>query len=254
MVRRDADRRWLAVAALAFVAVGLIVLAVGVSGPAPHTPHARPRPARVADVAPAPVADPPPPPRPRPAPVAPPPPEDAPPPDAAAEPSPTAWLRGHVRGAVEGTRVRACGMVTTTDPAGAWSAEVPAGACEVVAIRQDGQFRLLSDPVDLELAPGDERIVDLALPEHRAGGLGISIRPAGDGIRVMDTIDGGAAREAGLQRGDVILEIDGEPTAGMDLEEFQRWGIGKPGSVAALVVAHADGTEETVRLDRRALE
>lgn len=251
MAEAPLDRRVIAAAAAAmlllFGVVGVGILSVDAAPRAPRTARApRAAPERVRAAAPAPVA---------PRPVSTPAPEPEPGPEDEDEPPDArpAHLSGRIAGGGE-LRVRACGHLTFPDPDGRWSVDVEPGACEIVAIRQDGQFPMLSEPVALELRPGDDRVVDLALPRHRAAGLGLAIRPSDEGIRVADAIAGGAAAEAGLTRGDLIVEIDGEPTAGMPIEEFQRWGIGQAGTVVPLVVQHRDGTEETVRLDRRSLD
>lgn len=252
MSESPTQRRVAAAAAAALLlGVGLVAVAILSVGPAARSPRPTrvPRPAPVA-AAPAPAPEPghrar----RPREVSVDEPAVEPEPEPDVEAP----ARVYGQIAGGGD-IRIRACGTLTRASPDGSWSAEVEPGPCEVVAIRQDGQFPMLSEPVDLTLRPGDDRDVELKLPRHKAAGLGIAIRPSQDGIRVADAIEGGAAVEAGISRGDLILEIDGEPTPGMDLEEFQRWGIGKAGTSVALVVQHRDGSEETVRLDRRSLD
>lgn len=79
-------------------------------------------------------------------------------------PTPRAHLSGAVVG-IDGGRVTVtgCGGWTTAHPDGSWFLRVDPGACTLTAHQVDADGRRWSDAVDLDLAPGDDRLVDLAL-------------------------------------------------------------------------------------------
>jgi len=66
----------------------------------------------------------------------------------------------------------------------------------------------------LAMSEGDGDVVFMRAPPHAV--LGVQIDAASDkqGARVMSVSPGGAAEEAGIQKDDVIVSIDGKPVAG----------------------------------------
>lgn len=149
--------------------------------------------------------------------------------------------------------VRGCGGYALTDADGAYFLEARAGACVLRAYRQDGVFTVPGPAEALELHDGDEAVVDLSVPDWPGGGMGMAVAEDPRGIRVMGVVEGGDAGEQGLQHGDLVLEIDGEPTEGMSLEDFVERGLGREGTEVELVV-EADGEERRMVLTRRAIE
>lgn len=109
--------------------------------------------------------------------------------------------------------------------------------CSFSASRRDGAFFLRSETVKFDLAPGQELDVHLKLPEGRAGGIGVGFRMTGDGARVMNVHPGSPAALAGLERGDVIVAIEGLPAAGMDQWTFVRHVTGLAGTDVHLTIA-----------------
>lgn len=77
--------------------------------------------------------------------------------------------------------------------------------------------------------------------EGRFGGLGIEVTGDGGRIKVIAPLDGTPAARAGIQAGDVIVKLDGEPVRGMSLREAVDKMRGPPGS--RLVVTVARGGE-----------
>ncbi|MCK6523993.1 PDZ domain-containing protein [Myxococcota bacterium] len=153
--------------------------------------------------------------------------------------------------------VRACGLVVRADQAGRFEVDVPVGECDVVAQRRDGLFFASSDIVTLDVGDGDDYRLELSLPEYRQGGVGMGISEHEEGVLVERVLDGGAAAEAGLQPGDVVLEVDGVPAAALTLEEFVQVTTGEAGTEVELVISRGDGSdrEESIYLlDRRVME
>lgn len=167
-----------------------------------------------------------------------------------------AWIVGKVRnaeGEPEGkVFVEGCGNRATTDADGTYAMTVLAGeACTVGAFRRDGLLVGKADPAEVTPKPG-ETVVDFVLPEVPTGGLGLVIDFGDDGVRILDVLPGTAAEEAELTEGDVVVEVDGVSTAGMDLDTFVDLAVGPLGSEVDVVVVRG-GEPRHLRLDRREL-
>ncbi len=68
------------------------------------------------------------------------------------------------------------------------------------------------------------------------GGLGIEVTMANGVIKVISPIDDTPAARAGMQAGDLIIEIDGKPVTGMSLNDAVSKMRGKVGSKILLTV------------------
>jgi len=76
-------------------------------------------------------------------------------------------------------------------------------------------------------------------------GIGISTQPVAEGLSVFRVFKDGPADKAGISPGDMILEVDGKPAAGVK-------GIsGEEGSDVAIKVRHSDGKAEDYKITRR---
>lgn len=148
--------------------------------------------------------------------------------------------------------VQGCWNRVATDVDGSYYLESRAPAdCQVRAFRKDGVFTIWSEPVEVSPKRGQDVVADLALPPYQTAGLGAEVREHPDGIEVTRVLDGGAAAEAGLGPGDVVVEIDGEPTAGLALREFVERALGPEGTEVELVVAGEP--ERVVEIRRRTM-
>src|SRR5439155_624793 len=67
---------------------------------------------------------------------------------------------------------------------------------------------------------------------------------------IVAPIEGTPAERAGIKPGDVILSVDGESTEGWTQEKAVLKIRGPRGSKVSLQVKHADGTEETLDIER----
>ena len=68
-------------------------------------------------------------------------------------------------------------------------------------------------------------------PTNHRVGIGMTLKD----YTIMSVSQGGAAEKAGLQKGDIILKIDGEPTIGDELKDAMRLS-GKSGKTVALLI------------------
>jgi carboxyl-terminal processing protease len=74
-------------------------------------------------------------------------------------------------------------------------------------------------------------------------GIGISVSTRGAEPRIVEVYDDTPARQAGLQRNDVLLSIAGHPVAGMALDELVGYVRGAAGTSVEIVVRR--GTDST---------
>ncbi|MEY3210282.1 MAG: hypothetical protein RIT28_763 [Pseudomonadota bacterium] len=175
--------------------------------------------------------------------------------------TPSGLVRGVVMNRAEWPQAwvvaRVCGRMLRTDQDGRFVVLVEAGVCDVLAQRRDGLFMASSEVITLEIEAGSEHEVALWLPEYRQGGVGMGIVAHEEGVRIERVLDGGAAAEAGLQPGDVVLEVDGVPAAALTLEEFVQVTTGEAGTDVELIISRGEGSdrEESIfLLDRRAMD
>lgn len=91
----------------------------------------------------------------------------------------------------------------------------------------------------LKLLEGDSNVI----------GIGVSCRYTPEGILILSTISGGSAREAGLQAGDLIVEIDGQSCVPANEENAGRL-TGPEGTQVSVTVLR-DGERKGYTLTRR---
>lgn len=84
-------------------------------------------------------------------------------------------------------------------------------------------------------------------------GIGVKIESAKEGLRILKVMQDGPAAAAGLQQGDTILAVDGQPLGGRDLESASSLISGPEGSAIRLSVARAGGQTTQISLARRSI-
>ena len=144
-----------------------------------------------------------------------------------------------------GAWIEGCGNLAFADQHGVVHMDIVPEPCVVIAMRQDGLLRTLSDPVAIEPVPGQDVVVDISIPEAPRGGLGVqlSMSPAGQ-ITIDQILQTGPAGAAGLEAGDVVLAVDGQSTEGMSLGEFVQRVGGEAGTSVELTVVRGEQTME----------
>jgi carboxyl-terminal processing protease len=91
--------------------------------------------------------------------------------------------------------------------------------------------------------------------ESQFGGIGIQISHDKGFLKVLSPLVGSPAYLAGIEAGDVIVEIDGKSTEGLTLDEAVKRMKGEPGTKVKLVVVHAhDKRRETLTIQRKIIE
>ncbi|SDS97326.1 S41 family peptidase [Pseudomonas oryzae] len=86
------------------------------------------------------------------------------------------------------------------------------------------------------------------------GGLGIEVGQEDGLLKVIAPIDDTPAARAGIEAGDLIVRIDGQPTKGWSLVQAVDKLRGKPGSKIELTLVREGGKPFDVRLERAVIK
>ena len=81
-------------------------------------------------------------------------------------------------------------------------------------------------------------------------GIGVYIASTDDGILIAGVMEGSPAEEAGLQRGDILVSIDGTSVADYKLEDVSQH-IRGPVDTSVDLVVRRDGEEKSFTVQRR---
>jgi carboxyl-terminal processing protease len=97
-----------------------------------------------------------------------------------------------------------------------------------------------------------DKLEDLyAMIDGNFVGLGVELKGDREGLRLVGVIRGGPAWEAGLQSGDRIAKVAGQPVKGLSLDEAANRLQGAEGTSIDLEILKRDGQRQLVRLIRR---
>jgi carboxyl-terminal processing protease len=105
----------------------------------------------------------------------------------------------------------------------------------IYARAAEGLLGELHDPHSAYLSPKLYRSLT-ERTEGKYAGIGANVDVRDEWPTVVQPLTGGPAMQAGMQAGDRITEVDGQPMHGKTNEEFQRMLRGAPGSVVKLTV------------------
>ena len=152
-----------------------------------------------------------------------------------------------------GAWIEGCGNMAYADQHGVVHMDIVPDPCTVLAMRQDGMLRTISDSVSVFPEAGRDVIVDIEIPEAPRGGLGVQVSQDDAGRITIDGIlEAGPAGAAGLQEGDVVVMVDGEPTDRMSLGEFVKAVGGEAGTSVDLTVDR-NGEQLSIDVTREVL-
>src|SRR4051795_1825331 len=107
----------------------------------------------------------------------------------------------------------------------------------------DRAVRSLDDRFSNYFAPSDFADFQQAT-EGRFEGVGMTVEPVDDGLRVITVYEGSPADKGGLKSGDVITQVDGHPIAGKSSEESTTRIKGPAGTDVKLTVRTGKQTRE----------
>lgn len=103
------------------------------------------------------------------------------------------------------------------------------------------------DPHSAYLPPKDFKEVE----EHTTGefgGLGMEVGMEDGFVKVISPIDDTPAQKAGIQAGDLVIKLDGEPVKGKTLSEAVKIMRGKPGTELELTIVRK-GEDAPITVD-----
>jgi carboxyl-terminal processing protease len=87
--------------------------------------------------------------------------------------------------------------------------------------------------------------------ENQFGGIGIQIGPENGQLKIISPLVGTPAYRAGLESGDVILEIDGKSAEGISMDDAVKQLKGEAGTKVALTIRHpGSANKETLTITR----
>ena len=155
---------------------------------------------------------------------------------------------------------------STSDPgldsiAQAWSiilehyverGKIDAGTLSQAAI--EGMLEALDDPYTSYLEIEDYEL-GLSSIEGKFDGIGAQVAIRDEQLMIISPIGDSPAAQAGIQAGDIILEINGESASGLSLEEAVLKIRGPRGTPVNLLVLHQGETEpEEIEIIRAEIE
>ena len=100
------------------------------------------------------------------------------------------------------------------------------------------------DPYTTFIDESDNGDIDI-ITRGRYGGVGLNIGFRGGKVTVISPIEGASGYKQGVRAGDVILEIAGQPTEDMNVNEVRSLLRGDPGTAVAIKVSR-EGTPEPI--------
>jgi carboxyl-terminal processing protease len=143
----------------------------------------------------------------------------------------------------------------------------------VVDLRDKIDRFYVSEPDEQEMLTGtlrgmiatlDDPYTNYFTPKQLAGfersttgtftGIGAEIEVRDDQLRIVTPLEDSPAFKAGILAGDAILEINGEATDGLTVEEAVEKITGPENTEVVLKVRHPNGAEEDITITRQKIE
>ncbi len=125
----------------------------------------------------------------------------------------------------------------------------PVGRRQLLSAGVAGMVASLHDPYSTYLPPKEFKSFD---SPATFTGIGVSIRPDPNGLRIVRVFDGSPAARAGLQGGEVILRADGHSLHGIPISSAVALIKGPPGTDVVLEVRDR-GRTRTVKITRETI-
>ncbi len=111
----------------------------------------------------------------------------------------------------------------------------------------EGVIAATGDPHTGFMDPERARIVESSL-EGEFEGIGATVEMSDEGLVIVSPFPETPAEQAGLLPGDLVIEVDGNPTIGLDIMEAVAMVRGPEGSVVRLTVRR-EGTPELLQFE-----
>jgi len=109
----------------------------------------------------------------------------------------------------------------------------------------------LNDPYTVYLSPEELEPFDKRIRGTFSGiGAEVDIEENENRLRIVSPLEDSPAWEAGVMAGDIVLEINGEDTAGLSINECVERLTGEEGTDVTIKVRHPDSKIETITITR----
>jgi len=82
-------------------------------------------------------------------------------------------------------------------------------------------------------------------------GIGVTIEEHVNGIQIISIVEGGAAGQAGISPGDIILSVDGISTIGMAIQQASSMITGKEGTNVQLQILKSGNSKQMYNITRK---
>ncbi len=113
----------------------------------------------------------------------------------------------------------------------------------------EGMVTSLEDPYTSYISPQEMQDFEKDV-QGQFSGIGAEVDQVDGRVRIITPLEGSPAWNAGVLAGDLILEVDGEDTAGMALREAVSKLTGLEGTQVTIKVRHLSGEEQTLTITR----
>lgn len=117
-----------------------------------------------------------------------------------------------------------------------------------------GMLQGLEDPHALYYNPQAYRRLGEELLTGQFSGVGVWLNREGELTKIVSVLPDTPAAEAGIEAGDIITAVDGEPVAGMALDEVGQQILGEPGTKVVIKVVRGAGVPQEFTLNRKTLD
>jgi carboxyl-terminal processing protease len=119
-----------------------------------------------------------------------------------------------------------------------------------------GALDSLGDPYTVFLSPRDKTSLSEFIQGGDFGGIGVYIGKdqKTQQINVIAPIDGTPAARAGLERGDIIMSVQGKAVKGLDLDYVMNLIRGKAGSVVHMTILRGKSDVKEYAIERQIIE
>ncbi len=111
-------------------------------------------------------------------------------------------------------------------------------------------IRTLDDPYTMYVPPEREREFNKELRGTYVG-IGAEVNQIDGFLTIVTPMDDSPALEAGVQAGDIVLEIDGVSTFEREVNDSINLLLGEAGTPVDIRVRHLDGSEQDITIVRR---
>jgi carboxyl-terminal processing protease len=117
----------------------------------------------------------------------------------------------------------------------------------------EGMVESVNDPYTNYLSPDELDQFNRSM-EGQFSGIGAQVDMSQGRLRIVTPLEDSPAWEAGVMAGDIVLEIEGESTLDMGLDQAVDKLTGKKGTKVTIRVRHESGEEEDITITRDVID